>query len=261
MKQYLWIILLAVTSATAQKLPTVQTASLRAPATIKIDGKATEWSNKFEAYNITTEVFYTLANDNQNLYLLLQATDETIIKKIAMGGVTLTVNTANKRDIKNAAAFTFPAYDSSNPASYFKFAKPKTSAQTNVDSLMNMHNNELTSTYKFIGIAGVEAIKDSLLAIYNKEDIMASAKFDSKLNYTYEMAVPIKYLKLNSQQLSYNIKLNAGTIGGRKLEKAPGRNIVTYTDAKGVNYILDNDPRNLTLVAPTDFWGEYTLAK
>ncbi len=63
MKKTLWVILLFTTQAIGQKLPNIQTASLRASANIKVDGKAAEWGNKLEAYNNTTEVFYTLAND------------------------------------------------------------------------------------------------------------------------------------------------------------------------------------------------------
>jgi hypothetical protein len=270
-KTPIWLsaFMLGILSVSAQKLPNTQVASLRAPTNIKVDGKASEWGNQFQANNKTTEIFYTIANNNENIYLTVQATDEAIIKKIVMGGITFTVNTANKRDTKNAPAITFPVYDSSNPPSYFTFNKPKIDASRNVDSLMNQHNKSLSTKYKLIGISGIEAIKDSLLSIYNTEGLKAAAAFDNQLNYTYEMAIPIKYIKLNNaSKFTYNIKLNAATIDGRKLEiisPRPNLNIVQFTGADGVNYILANDPQNfasaVSLVAPTDFWGEYTLAK
>ena len=37
--------------AHAQKLPKVQKTSIRAPENIKIDGKANEWDNKYQAFN------------------------------------------------------------------------------------------------------------------------------------------------------------------------------------------------------------------
>ncbi len=269
MKKILWFILLFTTQAIAQKLPNVQTASLRAPVNIKIDGKATEWNNQFQAKNNKTEIFYTIANDDEKLYLTVHTTDESIIKKIVMGGITFTVNTANKRDIKNVPSITFPVYDISNPPSYFTFNKTKIDASTNVDSLMILHNKSLSTKYKLIGVSGIKAIKDSLLSIYNTEGLKATAVFDNRLNYTYEMAVPLKYINLNNaQKFTYNIKLNAATIDGRKLEittPRPNLNIVQYRGADGVNYILANDAQNfastVTLAAPTDFWGEYTLAK
>ena len=55
MKKILSILFAVITfTATAQKLPNVQATSLRAPANIKIDGKATEWNDKFQAYNHST---------------------------------------------------------------------------------------------------------------------------------------------------------------------------------------------------------------
>jgi len=257
--------LIVVNMAVAQKLPNIQTASLRAPANIKVDGKATEWENQFQANNNKTEIFYIIANDNEKLYLTVQATDESIIKKIVMGGVTFTVNTANKRDDKNAPAITYPVYDINYPPSYFRFTKPKNTIGLNVDSLVIVHNKDLSTKYKLIGISGIGAIKDSLLSIYNTEGLKAAALFDNQLNYTYEMAIPLKYLKLNNaSKFTYNIKLNAATIDGRKLEISTARpdlNLVMYTGADGVTYQLDRGPQSLALVAPTDFWGEYTLAK
>lgn len=245
----------------AQKLPNVQTASLRAPANVKIDGKATEWNNQLQAYNKATNVFYTIANDDNKLYLTIQATDESIIKKIIMGGLTLSVNKTNKRDIKNAAAVTFPVYDINYPPSYFNFNKSKIAGDSNVDSLMIMYNKTLSSKYKLIGVSGIENITDSLLSVYNENGIKTAALLDKQLNYTYEMAVPLKYLKLNSTtKITYNIKINTATIDGRKLEMVPGRTIVIFKGADGVTYQLGNDPQSLALVAPTDFWGEYTLA-
>src|SRR5471030_539366 len=52
----------------AKKLPDIQPTDLYAPSNIKIDGKTTEWEDKFQAYNRATDVFYTVANDNNNFY-------------------------------------------------------------------------------------------------------------------------------------------------------------------------------------------------
>jgi hypothetical protein len=73
-------------TAKAQKLPNKQEVSLRIPADMKIDGNAKEWNNKFQAYNKLTNIFYTLSNDDKNLYLVIQATDPIIIEKMIRGG-------------------------------------------------------------------------------------------------------------------------------------------------------------------------------
>ncbi len=49
--------LATTTDTSIRKLPNVQQVSLRAPANINIDGKTTEWNNRFQAYNDTTHVY------------------------------------------------------------------------------------------------------------------------------------------------------------------------------------------------------------
>src|SRR5476649_1812091 len=99
------IILLATITVNAQKLPSVQQVSLRAPADMKIDGIATEWDNKFQAYNKATFLFYTIANNDEHLYLTIHATDPTTIIRIITHGITLAVDNGSKNP---AVSITFP---------------------------------------------------------------------------------------------------------------------------------------------------------
>ncbi|HCN84591.1 MAG TPA: hypothetical protein DIT07_13365, partial [Sphingobacteriaceae bacterium] len=47
-----------------KKLPNVQQKSVRAPATIKIDGKRPEWDNQIQAINKAAGILYTISNDD-----------------------------------------------------------------------------------------------------------------------------------------------------------------------------------------------------
>jgi len=94
---YALLVLLISINVNAQKLPALQKESLYAPANIKIDGKATEWDNKFQAYNAANSIFYTLSNDDKNLYLVVFTSENEALSKIIYGGITLTVtDAANK---------------------------------------------------------------------------------------------------------------------------------------------------------------------
>src|ERR1700748_1734396 len=99
--------------AKAQKLNSVQAAAIPAPAKVKVDGKIDEWGGNFQAYNKTTKLFYTLANDEKNLYLVVKSTDLQNSTKIMGGGVTLTINTANKKKEENAYSVRFPIVERS----------------------------------------------------------------------------------------------------------------------------------------------------
>ncbi len=94
-------------TAQAQKLPAVQNSSFMAPANIVIDGKATEWGLSYQAYNKATEIFYTIANDKDNLYLIIHAEKAPIIEKIVESGIEFKIN-KTKKNTKNSLSVLFP---------------------------------------------------------------------------------------------------------------------------------------------------------
>ena len=110
-------------SAFAQKLPDVQQASLQAPPGVKIDGKLTEWGDRFEAYNKGTEIYYSIANNSENLYLTVRATDAEIIDKILASGLTFTVNTDANRKDRTGVIITYPAFAQGSKREYFGLYK------------------------------------------------------------------------------------------------------------------------------------------
>ncbi len=224
--------------ANAQKLPKVQQESIYAPTNIKIDGKATEWDNKFQAYNVSNHLFYTLSNDDKNLYLIVFATDDITYSKIIYGGVTLTVaDIANK---KNKITVTYPVSPMSTSnsillsAHHFDFV-----ANNGKEALMNSINSHCAAAFKEIKVSGIKGIDDPVSSIYNAQGIKATVLFDNKMAFTYELALPLKYLDFATDHFRYNIMLN-----GRTLPEDPR---ISYPP----NY----------LDSPTDFSGEYTLAK
>src|SRR5476651_1276857 len=86
-----FLFILVSFAATAQKLPAVQQISLRTPDNLRIDGKPTEWNNKFQAYNSRTDFYYTIANNDNNLYVIIQTPIPDVIRRIMNGGVSLTI--------------------------------------------------------------------------------------------------------------------------------------------------------------------------
>ncbi len=256
------MLLLISIIATAQKLPKIQLTSLRAPNNIKIDGKATEWDNKFQAYNSSTGVFYTIANDDDKLYLVIQATDQLVIRKIIVGSITFTVNSSAENKDKKGSV-TYPVFNKKNWPNMNLGNKPivtkdSTISSKQVDSFMYAANQQLTTKSKEIKITGVKDIGDTL-SIYNQEGIRAVSLFDHQIAYTYELAVPLKYLGLsinNVAKFSYHIMLNGSdNIEGLVIKHIEGGTAMYWngprpseTDVEYMRY-------------PTDFTGNYTLAK
>src|SRR5476649_669100 len=104
--------LLVVTGLHAHHLPEKQTVSLRAPSAVKIDGKADEWPEPLQAYNHATDIYYTIANDDNYLYLCIEATQQAVINKIINGGITFSIHKyGDKKDKNNVVSVTYPVFE------------------------------------------------------------------------------------------------------------------------------------------------------
>lgn len=253
----------AQTPAGVQQLP-IKTDNTE----IKIDGKLTEWGHQLQTYNKTCEISYSIANSGDYLYLAIHATDVEIIQKIITGGISITINTNGKKD-KNGLVITFPVYEKGKSHPYLNLEKPKefngdkANYKARLDSLITNGNTKIKAAFKFISISGLKSITDEMIPIYNVEGIAAAAMLDNSLYYNFELSVPLKLLASNSipEKLAYNIKLNGFAFGGSDLKMVRDRFLV-YKGSDGKDYMVgDATPRNWSLATPTDFWGEYTLAK
>lgn len=96
--QSLFIVVASIisSSTSAQKLPNKQEAGMWAPATVKTDGSAAEWDGTYKAFNKSTGVYYSMANDNENLYLVIHADESRTIEKMMEGGISFTVTSPQK---------------------------------------------------------------------------------------------------------------------------------------------------------------------
>lgn len=233
-------------SAEAQKLPNVQTVNVWAPVDVKTDGKPTEWGDRFEAYNKNTSVFYTMANDNDKLYLTIQATHANTIAKILSGGITLTV-----KSVANATSplsITYPLIGTKGGLSFI-LMKIK-GDQPIADSDLNAINNQLSIGCKKIKVTGVTQVTDTMLSVYNTEGIKAAGLFDHQKAYTYELAISLNYLEPFVNDLdtfNYNIILTGSNV--------TNINAVTGTNSDALQHTFNN------LTIPSYFSGRYTLVK
>lgn len=257
-------------SITAYCQPNIQSTGVRVPVDVKVDGNATEWGDKLQAYNKATNIYYIIANDDNKLYLTIKATDPTIITKIISAGVTFTINAADKKEEKTGVAITFPAYDKNDKSLYLLMEnKPAPTKDANksrmqLDSFMNVLNSKLVDHLKMIEITGTKTITDNTISVYNEQGIRVAALFDNKINYTYELSIPLKYLGIINgiDKFSYNIKLNGQIPAGSTMVDVGRPDMILFTGPDGINYSAGRaTPENMILAYPTDFWGEYTLAK
>ena len=260
------ILLLISVFVNAQKLPNVQTTSLHAPANVKIDGKATEWNNQFQAYNKAVELSYTIANDKNKMYLVIQSADEYIIKKMIWGRVTLSINKVAKKDSPDNVTINYPIIDRKDrPDINFK-NKPKIiegnpASVAEADQYMIASNKRFAEKSKNIKVTGIQGL-DTLVSVYNTDGIKAASAFDNKMVYTYELAIDLKLFGLEANghnKFYYHVMLNQlplDDMPGITITRAPNGEITSLT-------VLKTNANAGTNVfgSTTDFWGEYTLAQ
>jgi hypothetical protein len=265
----------------AQKLPNTQEAGLRAPQNVKIDGKLTEWDNKFQAYNHATDISYTISNDDENVYLVVQATDHTIINKILGGGLVFTVNTAGEKNALKGVNIMYPVLDMNNRVWVNLKAEPEAGlsplALTKwADSIMNAKNKEFANKSKVIRVNGIKGV-DSTISVYNRDGIKAAATFNNKLAFTFELSISLEKLGIDIRKTSkfvYNIKLPGVNMAA--VYAAAGQ-ATTVTSAGYVlpigtlpgyseEFVEKNQPsfpykvHQVDFTGQTGFWGEYTLS-
>ncbi|WP_316793677.1 hypothetical protein [Pedobacter frigoris] len=247
----------------AQKLPNVQETGMRVPGTVKIDGKIDEWGGKLQAFNDRVTLFYTIANDEDNIYLVVHCTNSLIIKKIINGGLSFSINVLHKKE-KGSVSVLYPFV---SRADYDKALKSLPEGVSNgpnndkqaafkkrSDSLLTNWQAKKLEDLRLIKVSGIEEIEDPLISIYNQYDIKIGRRLESKYSYSYELAVPIKYLgnPADIQFVYYNIKL-------------PGPPMYEYHNPVvvqgGGSYLTEGGVDLRSLDSVTDFWGQYKLMK
>lgn len=216
-----------------KKLKDVQEASLWAPAGVKADGKLTEWNDSFQALNKATKLYYTIANDEKNLYLVFKSTDMTTNNKVAAGGITIAVNTDGKKKTENAYSMTYPVV----VRNFGRGQRPGGAggaggitvvnggnmrgmmggSQAEMDSAMLAMRKQTLAQAKEIKVAGFKDIPDSLISLYNEHGVKAMANYDASGNFLYEVAIPLKLMGLttaSTNEIAYNVRVNGLQIPG-----------------------------------------------
>jgi hypothetical protein len=242
----------------AQKLPNIQENSLRAPVDIRIDGKASEWGNKFQAYNHATDIFYTLANDDDNLYLVVQVADPNIISRITSRGITFSIQHGASKEDKNQANITYPV---SKTPPYFGLNRKKyelidTSIKA-ADSVMRRYNKMIDDSCKFIGINGIAGI-DTLISVYNRDGIKARGQFNNKKVFTCELSIKLKLINASvndNANLTYKISINGYKTAPITISPPSNPTPDQQAAFERQQQLINK------LIAPTYLQGEYKLIK
>nr|WP_294898498.1 hypothetical protein [uncultured Pedobacter sp.] len=257
-----------VFSVSAQKIADIQEESL-VVSKINVDGKANDWITPLKAFNKSTGLAYTIANDDKKLYIIMQAKDATTTRKILMGGITFSLNADGKKRSKELLNLTYPVITRNSRRAAMggggqraAYGSYQTMTQEQRDSMQNAIGQRELDGAKDIRISGFKDVTDTLVSIFNEYSIKAMASLDKNGTYTYEIGIPLELLPVDiHKEFGYNIKVNGlemrnfggGNRGGDRPAGGFGGGGQRDGGRGGFNF--------QDLMTPTDFWGKYTIAK
>lgn len=191
---------LSSASLYAQKTDPDADVNLWVQQPVKVDGISDEWHEPLNNYNTDTKLAFALANDQQNLYIIIESLDEVTTRKLMSAGLTLDINTAGKK--KDGIKINFLGMN-----------QPPAPHEKN-DTLSHPETNEFEhGGVHTIQVSGFKNIPDGSLAMPNKDGIAVAAAFNKQRDYICELAIPLNQLGLKGNEtkaIAYNIKINSG---------------------------------------------------
>jgi hypothetical protein len=236
--------------------------ALKSPSTaITIDGNNKEWGDSLAYYNADSKINYAIANDKENIYLVIKTNDLAKQNYILSSGVTFSIDTKG-RSKKSGFAVTFPE-----------------AGQEAMKRSATLEENKLRLgllTFRKIGVKGFKDIDDDEIALSNALGIQIAIGFDDKGYMTYEEAIPLDLFhagELAKGEWTFNVKLNppakpqmpsmgseistAGLPGFASAGKGSGK--AARVSPAGSR--SKPNPGETEEQKPIDFWGRLKLAQ
>ncbi|WP_211166226.1 hypothetical protein [Mucilaginibacter robiniae] len=186
----------------------------RPPAQIIIDGNLKDWGDSLRYYNEDKKLYYTLANDQENLYLAIRFNDRTEQERIVRAGLTLGINTKGKK--KDTYSVTFPVADANNAEDMKKRVSEMQDQMDNGPGPADreeMRRARLTKL-RNIKVTGFKDVENDMITTSNTYGFKTALDYDADGNLVYEAAIPLKFFDaadLASSEWAFNIKINGVT--------------------------------------------------
>lgn len=133
---------------------------------IVIDGVDSDWESAISFFDEDSGLMYSIANDNENFYILLKATAESAMAKFIMGGVEVWISADGKEKRKTGIKYPIPLSWEERFAS-----------RNNNTTREDMRRQERERTYSIMDLRGFENIKDKT---YKVDELDIKAEYSGK---------------------------------------------------------------------------------
>lgn len=120
-----------------------------------IDGDETDWENAISFFDEKSGLMYSVANDKENLYLLIKATEEMAQRKFTGGGVEVWISPDGKEKRKTGIKYPIPL-------SWEERRAMRERSETREQARQQSRSQ---GTYKTMELRGFENIKNDIYVI------------------------------------------------------------------------------------------------
>jgi hypothetical protein len=182
------------------------TGALQAPPkNLAIDGDIKEWGDSLRFYNAEKKINYSLANDQENLYMAIKINDRLQQMKVLRAGLTFTVDPKGKK--KDAFSITFPLTVPGSVPLPAPNEDPGETTQQERDELMR----ERLTSLRGIKVEGFKDIEGDMITTSNTYGIQTAINYDENGDLVCEAAIPLKFFhvdNLSKNEWAFNFKIN-----------------------------------------------------
>lgn len=190
--------------------------NIRMVKPFKADGVSNEWNEPLNQYNDATKLAFALANDDKNLYIIIESLDPQTTFSVLRGGITLNINTEGKK--KDGMKLTFPLMD--------RPPMPKEGEEhlEHIPLSPDGATQDPVAMNKSIRVSGFKNIADGELPAMNQDGIETGMSIHPNRDLIYELSIPLAQLQVGldlEKPLVYNIKINEPNKSGFKREARP----------------------------------------
>jgi len=186
------------------------------PAGITIDGDLKDWGDSLRYLNPEKHIYYSLANDKDNLYMAIRINDYTEQVRILNAGLTLSIDTRGRK--KESFSITFPVGEQGGMTG---FGIPH---QGNSDSVKQDRDEliqaELTKL-RGIKVTGFSDIEGTQITTSNTYGIKTALDYDKDGYLVCEAAIPLKFFHVgdpSKSEWAFHFKINGLTMPAQHRE-------------------------------------------
>lgn len=184
----------------------------RPPTAIAIDGNLKDWGDSLYYYNEEKKLYYTLANDAQNIYVAIRLNDRSEQERVLMAGLTLGINSKGKK--KDNYKVTFPVANAQDMADMMaarrNVTEPTDEQPTDREEMRKVRLTKLRN----IKVEGFKDIDYDILTTTNSYGFKAAIDYDADGNLVYEAAIPLKFFDtadVTKNEWAFNFRVNGIT--------------------------------------------------